>query len=324
MSNAIRAAGTVVRYVKEVTAGTDPASWTVTLSALSGHLQPKQTYSAKQSLYQGSGGLVPAGYFKGRTELAWKASHYMSYKGMGLVLSLMLGDHGTTTGSGPYTHIWDIQKDPKTATIGVVEGQGLGSLATQRHEGHGCVVTSSTLRVESHSIMTVDLAGIGMSADASATSAAITVTNAAYGDIHGHHAGTLAWNGSTYTLISAELTIPHGQGFRDQMGSGTTLRPYSTSQKEPTLRVVMEKVNNDFTVANLAESTSDAVITFTDASSHSLTITMHNAFAFDPDGGRKEGFDLIRETVIFRSKQDGTDSGLRITIVNDQATAEAA
>ena len=281
MSNAIRAAGTVVRYVKEVTAGTDPASWTVTLSALSGHLQPKQTYSSKQSLYQGSGGLVPAGYFKGRTELAWKASHYMSYKGMGLVLSLMLGDHGTTTGSGPYTHIWDIQKDPKTATIGV-------------------------------------------SADASATSAAITVTNAAYGDIHGHHAGTLAWNGSTYTLISAELTIPHGQGFRDQMGSGTTLRPYSTGQKEPTLRVVMEKVNNDFTVANLAESTSDAVITFTDASSHSLTITMHNAFAFDPDGGRKEGFDLIRETVTFRSKQDGTDSGLRITIVNDQATAEAA
>ena len=324
MSDAIRSAGTVARYVKESTAGTDPGSWDITLAAISAHIQPKQAYNPKQTLYQGSGGLVPAGYAKGRLNVNWKASHYLSYKGMGVILSLMLGDAGTTTGAGPYTHTWDIQKDPKTATIGVVEGEALGSLTTQRHEGHGCVVTSSTLRVESHSIMTVDLEGIGMSADATANSSSITVTNANYGDIHGHHAGTLSWNGNTYTLISLELTIPNGQGFRDQMGSGQTLRPYSTGLNELSMRAVMEKVDNAFTVGNLAETTSDAVITFTDSNSHTFTITMHNAFAYDPDGGRKEGHGIIRETVVFRPQQDSSNSGLNITIVNDQATAEAA
>tara|TARA_R100001463_G_scaffold8569_6_gene26059 strand:- start:543 stop:1520 length:978 start_codon:yes stop_codon:yes gene_type:complete len=323
-TNAIRSAGTVVRYVKESTAGTDPGSWTITLAALGAHLQKKQARTARQTLYQGSGGLVQSGFIDGRTEVPWSASHYMTYKGMGLLLSLLLGD-AATSGSGPYTHTWDLEKDPKTATIGVVEGQGLGSLSTQRHEGHGCVVTSATLRAEAHGNMQLDLEGFGMSADAPAGAAGITVTNAAYMEVHGHHAGTLAWNGINYGLISLELTIPNGQVFRDALGSGGTLRPYSVNLKDVQLRVVMEKVGDAFVTGNQAGTSSDAVITFTDpVNSHTLAITIHNAIAFDTDGGRKEGFSLIQETVIFKPQQDASDTGVSVVIVNDQASAEAA
>lgn len=325
-TNAIRSAGTVTRYVKESTPNTDPGSWTITLAALGAHLQKKQAWTARQSLYQGAGGLVPAGYIKGRTEVPWSSSHYLTYKGMGLLLSLILGTPGASSGSGPYTHTWTTQKDPPTATIGVVEGQALGSLTTQRHEGHGCVVTSATIRCESHGNMEISLEGFGMSADAPANASSITVTNADYMEVHGHHAGTLSWNGSTFTIQSLEVTIPNGQMFRDALGSGASLRPYTVAQKEGLqMRVVLEKVSDDFVTGNTAGTSSDAVITFTDpVNSHTLKFTLHNAFAFDTDGGVKSGFSLVRETVIFRPQQDSTDSGLAIEIVNDQATAEAA
>jgi hypothetical protein len=335
-ADAIRSAGSVAMYVKESTAGTDPGgAFTITIAALGqAKLEKKQERRASQASYQGQGGLMAARYYNGRENIPWQAAHYLTFKGMGLLWSLILGDHGTTAANTPsagvHTHTWDIQKDPKTATIAVVEGDALGSLTTQQFEGHGCVVSSAELSISAHEPAMLRLSGFGMSADAPTNASSITLTNDTYTEVHAHHAGTIAWNGSTYNFVSMRLTLPMGQIFRDVQGQAGTARPYSVNQREIRLTVVMDKIGNDFTGANTQGTESDLVLTYTDTAqspNHTFTITLHNAEVLDSDGGNLEGYQLVRETITFAPKPDnssGSDSGVRITIVNDQSTAESA
>jgi len=330
-ANAIRNSGRVVRYVKEATAGTDPGgSFTITLAAApTAKLQKKQEYRASQALYQGQGGLAPARHIKGRENIPWNASHYLRFKGQGLLWSLIVGAPASpvNNGDGTYTHKWDLDKDPATATLSVVEGDALGSLTTQEHEGHGCVVSSATVTIDAHDFARLAMSGFAMTADAPASAGAITLTDDSYNEIHGHMAGTISWNGASYNFISLELTIPINPIFRDVQGQAGTARPYAVNQKEIRAVVTMDKVGDVFTGGNTTETTSDLVLTYTDTApnpDHTFTITLHNAIVVDSDGGNADGFGLIRERVTFAPQPDGTDSGLRITIVNDQSTSESA
>lgn len=328
--NAIRTVMTAAEFASEAVAyGTEGASYTQALSLLEGDISEELEQAARQDLYQGAGGLVPGGYIDGRNIAKARTRNYVTYKGIGLLWSAIMGSVATqnnTPSAGLYTHTWTIAKDPSSLSVRLHEGDALGgTLVTQKRELLGALVDSVEISVEAHQNMEMAIDWMGQDATAPADSAGVTLTNSSYNLVHGAHAGTLSWNSVTYTLRSFRLRFKRAPLFRDRLGSGLTDRPYSVNLFEVEMEVTLDKVSQAFIAAQVAKTESDAVITFTDPATgtHTLAFTLQNARVKSATSP-KSGFNLLQETVTFIPRATSSATGLKVVAVNNQSSAVAA
>ena len=325
-TDAIVTTGAGIRYVKESTYGTDPDSWTTTLDPLSyGGLIAKADKASSRGMNMG-GARVRSRSILGRKNVPFSASHYLTYAGMGLLFSLGLGEPATTGPVGSkYTHTWELDSHPASATVAIVEGEALGSLTTQRREGHGVVITEFGIEGKSHDTVVVSLSGMGQAADAPASASAVTITNASDAYVEGFHSSNLSWNSRSDPFQSVRLTLPNAVNFRDRMQEQTTARPYGASLKDIRVVITMEKITTAYQVAQPAKTASDLVLTWTnpDNSDETFVITLENAEVEDCVSDAS-GPGILTETITFKPSESSSKTGLKIVLTNEDSSAEAA
>lgn len=235
-----------------------------------------------------------------------------TYENIGIILRLCLGAV-STSGSGPYTHDYTID-DLEAFTLEQVRGN-----ATNSDVFEGCKAKGLTLRGDTESPMRLR---VPWRAETGASRASAGSPSYGSGDspILGHHAGTLGFNSATYTLVDYEITLDNALIERRNLGS--LLRPEPAEGiKSVRLKVTLEYSTDALQTALLANTQGDLTLAFT-SGSQSLTITLQNAYigmCEEPVGDAG----IIRQAVEFVGEGDGTDHGLKITVVNGNSSGEA-
>jgi hypothetical protein len=129
-----------------------------------------------------------------------------------------------------------------------------------------------------------------------------------------HQAGQFSFNSASYDLASLTLTINNNLDRRMLLGSKLTKEPVRSDFQEVTLSVELESTDVLYT-ALLAGTTSDASIVFTDGTSRTFTIALHNAYLSEFTDSI-DGAGIVTASATFVGESDGTDEGLKISVVN--------
>jgi len=237
-----------------------------------------------------------------------------TYENLGMLLKHLLGAVTTTGAAAPYTHDFTLAADlPEGLTMEIVRGTSPTSEVFE-----GCLLNEGTFRCDARGVAQWDFDVI---AETSATRS--TPGTPSYGaaetPIVGHHAGQLSFNSANYDLVGVELRVRNNLARRPRLGSKLTQRP-SRDWTAIELQVQLEAQDALYN-ALLADTTGDVTFGF-QSGTNQFNITLHNAYlveASDPieNAGR------IMQTVRFVGESDGTNEGLALQLVNDNASAIA-
>ncbi len=236
-----------------------------------------------------------------------------TYDNIGMLLKAAMGTVATT-GSGPYTHAYTLAD-----TLGSLTIESLRGTATNSEVFEGAKVSNMSLECAAGTEMTFNLDFVAETAAARSTAG--TPSYAATENVILHHqAGQFSFNSVNYDLSSLNLQISTGVDRRQLLGSKLTKEPLRTGYAEITLAVTLEAQDALYTALH-AGTESDTSITFTSGTS-SFQIEVQNAYiesASDPinDAG------IVSQDIVFRGLSDGTNHGLKITAINDNASGTA-
>jgi len=243
-----------------------------------------------------------------------------SYQGIGYLLEHFLGN-SSSAGGGPYTHTYKLAKAP------------LGSLTCRQILGFdedgngfqedfaGCKISKMSLIFPREGAATLE--GDILAKTASARAAAVNPTIGTEDTILlPNDGGTLSWNSRTVNLKELRLVMDRRMQRRYQFGANTIIEPLSQYPIGITLRGVFEYVDNNLYNDAIAGTEDAATCVFTGAGNSQLTITAHRAklkplSMSDTPNVREKTFE-------FEVFSDGTDEGIELEIINDQASAIAA
>lgn len=121
------------------------------------------------------------------------------------------------------------------------------------------------------------------------------------------------------------LRVNHGVNFRDRIQEQTTARPYAVNQKTLEIEVVMEKVTTAYQVAQAAQTRADLTLTWSDPnnSNQVFIIVLENA-EVESSESPGSGPGMLIETIRFSANTTSGKTGLKITLKNEDSSAEAA
>tara|TARA_Y100000401_G_scaffold113544_1_gene114348 strand:+ start:1017 stop:1799 length:783 start_codon:yes stop_codon:yes gene_type:complete len=235
------------------------------------------------------------------------------YTSIGLLIKNLLGA-SSTTGSDPYTHVYTIGGTlPTGLTIENVRGTGTSEIF------EGCRLNSGTFAVSSGGVMTCEFDVIGETGAATPRATAGTPSfSATDAPILHNHAGSLSWRSATYDLVDLSLTLSNALAARQHLGSTVTKRPLRSDFQSVEMSVTVEvedQLYHDF----ISDVEDDCSITFT-SGSNSFAIELQNAYlssASDPVSDAN----IVRQSLTFVGQSDGTNEGLKITVVNGNSSA---
>lgn len=283
-----------------------------------------QGWTPRGVLYEGASGVARTGA-KFNTGSTYTGTVVVQgrYEGMGLLLRHAMWSNSTTGPSGGlYTHTFVLGTAPPTGglTMELQRGDGTYEVWT------GCRVNKFSMSVNVAGIATVTLDLICGGRDArtaiGGTSPSFTTDRDAV--LKHNQVSTLAWNSTTAYLKTLKVDIDNKLTPRPLLGSLITADPGVMSG----LRGVMVTADtewsaDDYDAGHQAGTESDAVISFTGASSHTLTVTLHDAF-ISANTAPVSSFGIVSESSTFMGQDDGTHHGLAIVVVNSQSSAIAA
>ena len=242
----------------------------------------------------------------------------VTYDNVGLLFKAALGDV-TDSGSGPtWTHDYEL-----TNALPSLTGEEIRGNSTNSETFEGLQVNTATWGVETGQVMFLDLDFIGETS-ASRTTAGTPSVGATETMVLHSHAGQLSFDGNSYYLVSFRVVLNNNLERRPKLGSLDTQEPnrggYSTVSIEATVEAVSDQ-NDTLLAAQLAGTEGDVAITFT-SGTRTMTFTGHNAYldeASDPIGDAG----IIRQRLRWVCQSDGTDLGLKISVVNETASGTA-
>ena len=233
------------------------------------------------------------------------------YKGMGQLFKAAIGGTPVTTGSGPYTHAFE----PTTALPSLTMSfqRGTGSVETFE----GVMVTSMTISCEAGAEASASFEVIAETASARTT--AITPSFGDGAQVFHHQAGTMDFDGSSYTVRSFEFTIDNKLERVNNLGSKLTGQPQISDVREVTITATLDLSDNDLYNAQLSGVQSDVTLTFT-AGADSMTFLLRNAKIIDYSDD-VTSFGRIERTVSFMGLADVAvpETAFKFTMVNDAA-----
>ena len=269
-------------------------------------------------LYGSSSAAMSRRHFIERTEAGGSFSLICTYDNMGMILKHLLGN-ASSSGAGPtYTHTYTLASTlPTGLTIENIRGT-----ATNSETFEGCKLDSGTFRISAGQTMTAELSVIAEDSNVGTGRAAAGSPSYAADDnavLH-HHAGELSFNGQNYPLIDLTLTVNNGLERRYFMGSKLTQEPNRQGFCEVQLQFTVE-ANDALAEAQVDDTQSDASITFTNGA-RQFGITVQNAYISDQTDSISDA-GVTRQSITMMAESDGTDDGLSIVVINENASATA-
>lgn len=235
------------------------------------------------------------------------------YKGMGQLLKAAIGGTPATTGAGPYTHVFEPTTVLPSLTMEFQRGTG----SVEKFEG--VMVSSMTISCEAGAEASASFEVIAETAASRTTAITPTFGNGA--QVFHHQAGTMDFNGSSYTIRSFEFTVDNKLERVNNLGSKLTGQPQISDVREVTITATLDLEDNDLYNAQLSGAQSDVTLTFT-AGADSLTFLLRNAKIIDYSDD-VTSFGRIERTVSFLGLSDigAGETAFRLTMVNDAANA---
>ena len=235
------------------------------------------------------------------------------YKGMGQLFKAAIGGSPATTGAGPYTHVFEPTTVLPSLTLEFQRGTG----SVEKFEG--VMVTSMTISCEAGAEATASFEVIAETASARTT--AITPSFGDGAQVFHHQAGTMDFNGSSYTVRSFEFTVDNKLERVNNLGSKLTGQPQISDVREVTITATLDLEDNDLYNAQLAGTQSDVTLTFT-AGADSLTFLLRNAKITEYSDD-VTSFGRVERTVTFYGLADlgAAETAFKLTMINDAANA---
>ena len=235
------------------------------------------------------------------------------YKGMGQLFKCAIGGTPATTGAGPYTHVFEPTTILPSLTLEFQRGTG----SVEKFEG--VMVTSMTISCEAGAEASASFEVIAETAAARTT--AITPSFGDGAQVFHHQAGTMDFNGSSYTVRSFEFTVDNKLERVNNLGSKLTGQPQISDVREVTITATLDLEDNDLYNAQLAGTQSDVSLTFT-AGADSLTFLLRNAKITEYSDD-VTSFGRVERTVTFYGLADlsVSETAFKLTMINDAANA---
>ena len=235
------------------------------------------------------------------------------FKGMGQLFKAAIGGTPVTTGSGPYTHVFEPTTVLPSLTLSFQ--RGTGSVETFE----GVMVTSMTISCEAGAEASASFEVIAETASARTT--AITPSFGDGAQVFHHQAGTLDFNGANYTVRSFEFTIDNKLERVNTLGSKLTGQPQISDVREVTITATLDLEDDNLYNQQLSGIQSDVSLTFI-AGADSMTFLLRNAKILEYSDD-VTSFGRIERTVTFMGLADVSipETAFKFTMVNDAANA---
>jgi len=241
----------------------------------------------------------------------------MAYDDSSILLATNMLGAVATTGAGPYTHTVTLASDAQTG----LTLEGLNGNAANSEVFEGCLVATWQISIEAGSFMRASANFIAQTSAARAAKGTPTYSSNGEEILH-HHGAPLSFNSATYDVRSMTLSGDNKLARRRFIGSKFTQKPVQGDFGECLLEVTIEHFDDVPYAALLADTQGDVVIVFTGTGNNALTITGHNALLTDVSTPINSAGVMI-QTLTFKLFSDGTDEGVKLEFVNDNATSTA-
>jgi hypothetical protein len=323
MSSALTGFGGSIGLGEEVTWGT-PVARTRFIEVTRATLN--QTISREPRKTLGQLGSVSTNY-RGFAELAIDAGGdietYLEYDNPGITLLLKhcMGAVASSAGPAPYTHTFTLDKDlPPGLTIEQIHGSQAGIDAAEVFDG--ARITTFEISSAARERVMLKIPGIIARVSGGLVAAGVAAYVAAE-EVLAHQAAQLTWNGNTFDLLDFSVKVDRKLERRPHVGSKLTGCPAISDQMDVTFSGTAEWDDNNLPNDFVSGAQSDAVLTFTGvtgAGPNSLSITLHNLLLESVDKP-VDKVGTLTQAFTGRAFSDGTDEGLTIVVVNDNATA---
>ncbi len=289
------------------------ASLTVDSRIVSSSLAESQERVRKTFLSQSSAAFSQ-GHFDNFLVVGGSVELPLLYEGSGLLIKSALGSV-STSGAGPnYTHTFAASATLPSLTVQLQRGTG------SSEKFKGCMVQSISFSGAAGEEIMISVEFIAQ--DANTRSGAITPTFGSGSQVFHFEAGTLSFGGNTYNVKSFECTIDNKLERRQVLGDKKTLEPAIADVREAMFNLTLEMEDDNLYNAQLADTTGDAVIAFTNSSSDSITFTLKNAYITDYSDPVST-FGALERSVTFIGESDSSNEAISIVIVNQQSSAIA-
>lgn len=313
MASIYHGRGAAIGFALEDTYGTAKSPRTNWRPLISSSLTRTIEKVPRPTLRVGSAGAMRRRHYVQSDGVSGSFSVEGQYTSIGLLIKNLLGA-SSTTGSGPYTHVYTIADDvPLGLTIENNRGTGTSEIL------EGCRLNSGTIAVSAGGVMTCEFDVIGETGQSTPRGTAGTPNfSTTDAPILHSHAGSLSWDSKTYDLIDMSLTVNNALAVRQHLGSTVTKKPLRSDFQSIELSVTIE-VDDELYAEYISDLEDDCSITFT-SGSNSFAIELQNAYissASDPISDAN----VVRQSLTFVGQSDGTDEGLKITVVNGNSSA---
>lgn len=253
-----------------------------------------------------------------------------TYDNCGYFIHELMGA-SSTAGGTPNTHTYTLADLPAVG-VGASNQRGT-TMALQRGTGQvevfeGVTFNNGTLSVASGAHMSLSMDMIAETSSARTT--AITYSEPTYESLILHHETTsagLAWNSQNFDLVDFEFKIENGMADRMRLGSLVTKQPVISDYRGITMTVSFETDDPQGYAAYLADTSSDAVVTFNNSGAsgaeREIVFSLNAAYVESyTDEITETG--LILASVTFRAEGDGTSGlplGASVSVKNQNSAA---
>ena len=270
---------------------------------------------------------VPRPHLQVGTAGAVRRSHYVqadaaggtvvvegSYSSIGMLLKHLMGTVSKTgSGSGPFTHTYTLADDVPTG-LTMANIRGTGTCETFE----GCRISQGVFSVASGGVMTCEFEVIAETSAARASYGGTVAISATDAPILHSHAGQMSFNGTNYDLVDLTLTVNNALAVRQHLGSSVTKKPLRSDFQSVELACTIE-VSDIAYESFTADSSGDAVISFT-SGSNAFEIALHNAYLSEVSDPVSDA-NVIQTSLTLVGQSDGTDHGVRISVVNSNSSS---
>ncbi len=296
-----------IKYAEESSYGT-PVTTTISNRVTSVSLSRSQERERTTHLSQSAAAFAVA-TFDAFEQAGGSVEMPVFYQGLGLLIKAATGATIVTTGSGPYTHVFEPTTDLKSLTIEFQRGTG----SSEKFEG--CMVSTMSISCEAGAEASASVEFIAETA-ASRTSS-ITPSFGTGAQIFHHHAGTLSYNSNTYTVRSFEFSLDNKLERVNNLGSKLTGQPQISDVREVMITCTLDLEDNNLYNSQLDGDSSDVELAFT-SGTDSITFLLRNAKIVDYSDD-VTSFGRVERTVSFMGIA-GSNTAFRVTLVNGDST----
>lgn len=296
-----------IKYAEETTYGT-PVSTTISNRVTSVSLSRSQERERTTHLSQSAAAFAVA-TFDAFEQAGGSVEMPVFYRGLGLLLKAATGATIVTTGSNPYTHVFEPTTDLSSLTIEFQRGTG----SSEKFEG--CMVSTMSISCEAGAEASASVEFIAETAATRTT--AITPSFGTGAQVFHHQAGTLSYNSNTYTVRSFEFSLDNKLERVNNLGSKLTGQPQISDVREVMITCTLDLEDNNLYNSQLAGDSSDVELAFT-SGTDSITFLLRNAEIVDYSDD-VTSFGRIERTVTFMGIA-GSNTAFKITMINDDST----